>query len=282
MVRIRFVAVVAAMAVATGVAAATSGSGVDPWLLVYPQGGVGDAQHECGLVGDYAYSYKIDPPADGTYAASFTDGHSNTIAMSNLANDGRYFDWSATHSVGAVIVKGGTSANVFAYDPQSYSDTALYSPDNASGDPAAVSHATFCWNLDAQPCLQHESAWGSGPRYAARGNWATYTPYPGLGNFVLLKAGQSLTAGTITFGSDKIRIQLYPGWFFGVVDAVGNTLAYNIHIQSYSSSPSGNPKPGQFENKYLRAGQDSGDLYIVPGKPYYGIHTVLLHSVECP
>jgi hypothetical protein len=97
----------------------------------------------------YTYGYKIDGwdagDKNGDYTATFGDGHSNTITILN--SDGTYFDWSASpNPIGAVIVKGGNTANIFAYDPQANSDTGLYSPDTSSGEPAAVSHATFCWN----------------------------------------------------------------------------------------------------------------------------------------
>jgi hypothetical protein len=107
---------------------------------------------ECDVVGDFDYAFKIDGWGEedyknGSYQAVFPDGHVNNITISN--SDGTYFDWSASlNSIGAVIVKGGNASNLFFYDPQAFSDSGLYSPVNSSGNPAEVSHVTFCWNLD--------------------------------------------------------------------------------------------------------------------------------------
>jgi hypothetical protein len=126
--------------------------------VLFSEFDAGNAVSECAQVGTFTYAYKVDGWGDvnefdekdlknGTYIPSFADGHVNNITISN--SDGTYFDWSATpNSIGAVIVKGGNAANVFFYDPQAFSDSGLYSPDNASGKPAEVSHVTFCWNLD--------------------------------------------------------------------------------------------------------------------------------------
>ena len=48
----------------------------------------------------------------------------------------------------AVISKGGPSANVYFYDPESFGDSGLHSPDNSSGEPAAISHITFCYDYE--------------------------------------------------------------------------------------------------------------------------------------
>ena len=98
----------------------------------------------------YAYSFKIDnwnSAIDGPHTATFGDGHTNTITISN--NDGTYFNWTALNQMGVVIVKGGKAASIFEYERPVSMDAGLVSPNNASGKPAAVSHATFCWNANA-------------------------------------------------------------------------------------------------------------------------------------
>ena len=74
----------------------------------------------------------------------WTGTGNSIITISN--NTGTSFDWSSTQSIGVVIVKGGTDANLYLYNPEAFSGYSLISPDNASGDPANISHATFCWN----------------------------------------------------------------------------------------------------------------------------------------
>ena len=121
----------------------------------------GNAAFECQKATEttgikYTYSYKIDnwnSAIGGIYTATFADGQTATITITN--NDGTYFDWNASKPIGTVIVKGGKAASLFVYDrsapgrPQILSDSDMVSPNNASGKPAAVSHATFCWNAVA-------------------------------------------------------------------------------------------------------------------------------------
>lgn len=93
-----------------------------------------DAAKQCAVIGEYEHGYKIDnwkkKGMDGTYGG-----------ITILNSDGKTFDWNSTHGIDAVIVKAGTGANVWIYDPQETSDTGLYAYDNKD-----ISHATFCWN----------------------------------------------------------------------------------------------------------------------------------------
>ncbi|MGD7036083.1 hypothetical protein [Methylotuvimicrobium buryatense] len=129
----------------------------------------GNAGAECKQIGDYVYSYKwneeeagncptftfVKPDGttecegapNGSETANFYDldgnlVHSNTITISD--SNGQIFDWSSSpNGIGAVIVKAGTGANVWFYDPQAMSDTRLYGYGNKD-----ISHVTFCWNPD--------------------------------------------------------------------------------------------------------------------------------------
>jgi len=241
----------------------------------------GNAGAECGALGPkYMYSYKIDNWAgdmNGTYTESFEDGHENNITISN--SDGTYFDWSATpNPIGAVIVKGGSAANVFYYDPQASSDTQLYSPVNNSGSPAEVSHATFCWNPEEKMCFKQDTAWSAGSRFVKKGNWATFTAYPT--GPVTLYAGQSKPAGTVSFaavaGSVEITIQLNAGWSFAY-----SVLEENVHIQGYTVvPPNANPAPGQFATK--ESAQGTLFSVVVPAANFYGVHAVVQQVVPCP
>jgi hypothetical protein len=123
--------------------------------VVYDNWKSGNAAFECSEIGDYTYAWKIDEDGDegapnGSETANFydLDGnliHSNTITILN--SDGEVFDWSSSpNGIGAVIVKAGTGANVWFYDPQAKSDTGLYGYDNKD-----ISHVTFCWNPDYTP-----------------------------------------------------------------------------------------------------------------------------------
>jgi hypothetical protein len=86
---------------------------------------------------------KFDPPGNGTHNVTGF----GSITVSNF--NGTTFDWSATFGIDQVIVKGGSSANVYTYNPEATSDTGLHAPTNPSGGFAGVSHIEFCFDQDA-------------------------------------------------------------------------------------------------------------------------------------
>jgi hypothetical protein len=141
-------------AAASALLAATSAAAENP--VIYDNWQSSNAGNECAYIGNYTYSYKFNEGVGGegapnqTEVAEFNDVdgnliHSSSITISN--SDGRVFDWSSSpNGIGAVIVKAGTGANVWFYDPQERSDSDLYAYENRQ-----ISHITFCWNLDYTP-----------------------------------------------------------------------------------------------------------------------------------
>jgi hypothetical protein len=91
---------------------------------------------------------KIEPVESGSY---MVNGDVITIDV-----DGVYFDWTSTHGIDAVIVKGGPNANLYYYDDplnpggaEAFSDTELSAPINPmTQTPYGLSHITFCYDLD--------------------------------------------------------------------------------------------------------------------------------------
>ncbi|MCK4679071.1 MAG: hypothetical protein KAT48_13130 [Bacteroidales bacterium] len=116
-----------------------------------------------------------------------------------------------------------------------------------------------------------ETAWADGDRYVEQGNWATYTTYQSEDD-VILYAGQTIAAGTVTFssvdgnGDVTITIMLNSNVRLKPDDQPGEPYE-PVKIQGYTSPPSGNPAPGQFTTY-------KGDQLIitVPYYMYYGIH----------
>jgi len=273
-----------ALVVVGGVATAAS---VEPVTIDGWQ--AGDAAYSCAqattpMYGPYLHAYKIDDwewNMDGTYESD--SYNPNTFYISNdTLHDDRYrqetFDWDADNSVGAVIVKAGTGANVYYYDPQALGDIEL---EGYAGK--EISHVVFCWNPDGT-CAEEGTGWSAGLRYNQRGNWATYTPYDGEWKKVDLLAGRTMRAGYVIFkpfGEQvKIVIKLHDGWRFGYADAE-KLYEESIHIQDYEKAPSGNPAPGRFKFKY-EAPSGSKFITAVPKNNFYGVHVSLLHEVECP
>jgi hypothetical protein len=98
------------------------------------------------------YGLKIDPPASGSF--TFTDGtgrsltggapskpnHSLTIALQNS----KTFNWSSTRGIDAIIVKGGSYANVYPFDPESLNDQGL----TTAGSHHDISHIEVCFDND--------------------------------------------------------------------------------------------------------------------------------------
>ncbi len=96
---------------------------------------------------DVGFKPQPEPPPSGTYTFP---GTSETVT---ITSNGTNFDWTSTLGIDAVIVKGGSNANVYAYDPEATTDDALHSPINPNNDqPFAISHIEFCydWELTAE------------------------------------------------------------------------------------------------------------------------------------
>lgn len=96
--------------------------------------------------GAYWQEFKVDPPDAGTYG----DGY---LQVTISTDDGVYFDWSSTKGIDAVIVKGGSNANFYQYDPpaEASSDEDLHSPINPSnGNPYGLSHISFCYDYEVE------------------------------------------------------------------------------------------------------------------------------------
>jgi hypothetical protein len=139
-----FLVLVLMLALSSTVLALTASSLVfyDPW-----QSGNADFECENAGCGECEYAYKIDEwGKDGANMdATYMPGDGNTIIISN--DDGNSFDFTSTRPVSCVIVKGGTGAIVFYYDPPVYGDTGLFAPVNEDTEERFdISHVSFCYD----------------------------------------------------------------------------------------------------------------------------------------
>jgi hypothetical protein len=238
--------------------------------------------------------YQFESPEGGEGGNNYTGGSFEQLWPAGLTvnTDGKYVSFSSSFPIGAVIVKGSNDANVYVYEPQVSSDTGLASPPNASGNFAGLSNLRFCWNPpedDDEPCWTDETAWAAGAKYVSRGNWATYTPYAANAT-VTLFAGQTLEAGTVTFGpvangEVEITITLNPGFRFlpSASDEFGEPVDNNVKIQDYAvAPPAQNPSPGLFAHKFYADPASNTWSGSVPANNFYGVHVDIEREVACP
>ena len=116
----------------------------------------------CSELG-YSFGFKIDGQPIGSdllfyliastqnglstvHTGGAIDDSSNSVTVTS--EDGVSFDWMATLGIDAVIVKGGRDTNAYVYIPEDTADTGLASPENASGESAAISHIEFCYDYE--------------------------------------------------------------------------------------------------------------------------------------
>jgi hypothetical protein len=121
-----------------GTSVAAQGAAVEPEFV--------DGNPTCE---DLGYDYGFKPGGEDLQKepGEYTDGvvtvvwsYSNPPAMTSV-------DWSSSYPVAAVIVKAGSGANLYDYDPQLFSDTGLATPSNTGGVQAELSHLVFCYDV---------------------------------------------------------------------------------------------------------------------------------------
>jgi LPXTG-motif cell wall-anchored protein len=107
---------------------------------VTPEGAV-YFKYDGGTEGVHIYRFDADGTrndSSGDYYIQFEIGKIEGNGYTEILS------WSSNFYMHSVIVKGGSSYNLYSYpDPGSKGDTHLVSPVNGSGDPANVSHVSF-------------------------------------------------------------------------------------------------------------------------------------------
>jgi len=108
----------------------------------------------------FDYGFRINNPDEtgfpsGTFTMTETygdlyggapDDPNNSVTITST--DGVYLDWSATLGMDAVLVKGGSDANIYVYDPpeEEGRDTGLSTPGAGYG----ISHVEFCYDYEQE------------------------------------------------------------------------------------------------------------------------------------
>lgn len=115
----------------------------------------GDATYECQKAADTltkalgvpvepcGSSFKFDKWGEPDIPLGSYSVPGNTISISN--SDAYTFSWTSTYPVCIVVVKAGTSANVYYYPKGSLGDTELVAPYDKE-----ISHVAFCYSGGTQ------------------------------------------------------------------------------------------------------------------------------------
>ena len=102
------------------------------------------------------------------------------------------------YKVGAVIVKGSASANVYYYPDGATHDSGLASPINSSGSPAGLSNLTFCfYECKAEPIVLAVKAFFTAG--------SDYTVFPGEYSY-------ATSDGAYIFDPNGPELDPYAGW----------------------------------------------------------------------
>ena len=91
------------------------------------------------------------PLIDGTYSSG---SFSVTVDFHTPLNENTnsFVDWTSTHDMNTVYVKGGNKYNTYTYALSTdFSDTNLKSPLNMGGNIPTISHVLFCFDPSAPP-----------------------------------------------------------------------------------------------------------------------------------
>ena len=257
---------------------------------LYDEWSSGSASQECNQANAFCgFSWKINSnPRNRKYLTN-TDEYENipsglpsTVTITN--GNGKSFDWTSDFKVCAVIVYGGPTTNVYEYPQGACGDNHLTAPVNpVSGKNYIINNVTFCFTSTpcsaTHECLQEEIAWTDGNLYTSRGDWATFTPYPGHCQYVDIYADETILAGAVSFrdnedGTVEINFQLDHGFVFNIVDE-------NIKVQDYDLTPSRKPTPNLFEHKATTPYKATTYTIIVPRNEFYGIHLNLANETPC-
>ncbi|WP_363798229.1 hypothetical protein ABU614_00525 [Lysobacter firmicutimachus] len=96
-------------------------------------------------------------PLDGQV---YNLGNGQTITFNYTpSGQNKFIGFTSTIPMDYIVIKGGNAYNVFHYDPAVLSDTNLYAPNNASGEPAGVSHVAFCFLPKPTGVKTAEASW---------------------------------------------------------------------------------------------------------------------------
>jgi hypothetical protein len=121
-----------------------------PTPTVWAQGtdvGQLKSNNACTTLG-YDFGAKIDLEyTSGTFPVAYNGVQYGTITLTS--SEDSMFTWSSTLGIDAIAVHGGSAGfNVYTYDAEATSGSGFKAPANGNGLTAALSNASFCFDLE--------------------------------------------------------------------------------------------------------------------------------------
>jgi Carboxypeptidase regulatory-like domain len=110
---------------------------------------------------DWQLKLDFRPPSGLSGPYPFTTGNGRILSGGatpdpfhsiSITRNGNFFNWSANRTISAVIVKGGSGANVYVYDPHSLGGSPLGNGLSTPKDGRyGISHIKFCFEQPLNP-----------------------------------------------------------------------------------------------------------------------------------
>ncbi len=99
---------------------------------------------------DSGYSYGLKPTPEGSPNGTYLLNN-GVDSVTVISNGTGLTSWSSSISIDAVIVKGGSNANLYVYSPESKGDTNLVTPVNSNNNKLfGLSHVIFCYDYEVK------------------------------------------------------------------------------------------------------------------------------------
>lgn len=217
------------------------------------------------LIGEYpgGTTGRINYDAEtNTFDADFS-AYGLTVTVNEDTYVSFEVDPSSGWCVGAVIVKGSNTSNVFYYDPGVKSDQGLTAPINPSGNPAGLSNLTFCFVECEEPLVIAVKTWywdeaGSYRWGATTGNkvftysWCGYgylgvNDYPAIPSITMEQSYTDTQIGEVAVAVDgSVTVTLNEGLtidktylFIGTLADLLNTNIASDNCPDYTNQISG-------------------------------------------
>lgn len=201
---------------------------------------------------------KVEPVEEGTYSLA---GYPHVqVTISDIVD--KTFDWSSTHGVSDVVVKGGPNANEYGYykSPPAgvggpvNSDVDLHAPKRTADDYYGLSHVSFCFDPTASKSgMKFHDLDADGVKDAGEpglGGWTIFVDYDRDGVLDSDEPRAVTSSDAATLGQYTIT-GIEPGGPYDIREV--------LQTDWHQSHPSGGFYTEEFEAFEIKTGNDFGN-----------------------